>query len=208
MNHPDNESKHIVINFNEKIETQDGTQPLWALGTIDIGTNPVFHIDGYFEDHIQQIFAINKDDQSVYVYKNLIGGHKCTELDEESGMVDEGFKGGRRVALERMQFLINSGKSLIHCPENASELRQNYCIPVFLPLEEVEEEVREMLMDTLMKDGGISLLKSGTYATCAVTVDYKDPDPTLLAAYSEAPPAPAPELKKPSRVFDDNSIPF
>lgn len=201
-------AKHPEINFNQVIDIEGiGVVPLWTVGTMDAEPYSVFYIDGHIEDQAQVVFAINKEDQSVYLLRGYIYGHPDSEYDEKIGTNFDFYRSAKSVATNHIPTLLNTGVALVSTPQNHEAVKQCPYAPSFYQLDEADEFLREAVLDTLSKDGGVSLLKDSQSALIQITANYPAPDPTLLNIY--APTSPEPEPPKPkTRIEMDYGIPF
>ncbi|MFK8770255.1 hypothetical protein [Aeromonas caviae] len=201
-------AKHPEIDFRQTIHVEGiGVVPLWTVGTMDAEPYSVFHIDGNIEDQAQVVFAINKEDQSVYLLRGYIYGHPDSEYDEKIGTDFDFYRSAKSVATSHIPTLLNTGVALISTLQNHEAVKQCPFTPSFYQLDEADEFLREAVLDTLSKDGGVSLLKDSQNATIQITANYPAPDPTLLNIY--APTSPEPEQPKPkTRIEMDYGIPF
>ncbi|HHP5492980.1 TPA: hypothetical protein ACSCYS_003377 [Aeromonas veronii] len=199
---------HPEINFNQVINVEGrGEVPLWAVGTIDAEPYSVFYIDGHREDQAQVIFAINKEDQSIHLMSHYIYGHPDSEYDEDAETHVDFYRSAKSVAVDCISSLLNSGVALVSSPQNAEAIKQCQHIPVFYQLDEADEFLREAVLDTLSKDGGVSLLKDSEGENYKIKANYPAPDPTLLSFYTPESPKPEPAQPK-SKVETDFGIPF
>lgn len=201
-------AKHLEIDFRQIIDVEGiGVVPLWTVGTMDAEPYSVFYIDGNIEDQAQVVFAINKEDQSVYLLRGYIYGHPDSEYDEKIGTNFDFYRSAKSVATNHIPTLLNTGVALVSPPKNHEAVKQCPYAPSFYQLDEANEFLREAVLDTLSKDGGVSLLKDSQSATIQITANYPAPDPTLLNIY--APTSPEPEPPKPkTRIEMDYGIPF
>lgn len=201
-------AKHLEIDFRQIIDVEGiGVVPLWTVGTMDAEPYSVFYIDGNIEDQAQMVFAINKEDQSVYLLRGYIYGHPDSEYDEKIGTNFDFYRSAKSVATNHIPTLLNTGVALVSPPKNHEAVKQCPYAPSFYQLDEADEFLREAVLDTLSKDGGVSLLKDSQSATIQITANYPAPDPTLLNIY--APTSPEPEPPKPkTRIEMDYGIPF
>lgn len=128
-----------IINFNEKMNVNGREIPLWTIGfsPIDQKTKTLV-VDCYVEDSPSIIFAINKFDQSTYLYAGAITGDI-----HDSGDLGICYRSSYSIAKELVSEIIQSGV-VSAIPEDK----------VFIPLEECVREgaySKETILNFLRK---------------------------------------------------------
>lgn len=133
-----------TINLNDKININGRNIPLWTVGftPTDQKTKTLVE-DCYVEDSQSIVFAINKFDQSVYLYAGAITG----DIDENSDL-GVSYKSSYFIAKELVSEIIESGV-VSAIPDDK----------VFIPIKECVREgfyKKETISDVLSKlsDGG------------------------------------------------------
>lgn len=140
-----------TINFNEKINVNGREIPLWTIGFTPIEQKTkTLVVDCYVEDSPSIVFAVNKLDQSAYVYAGAITGDI-----HDSGDLGICYRSSYSIAKELVSEMIQSGV-VSAIPEDK----------VFIPLEECVRQkayTKETILNFLRKisDGdGIDILSN------------------------------------------------
>lgn len=133
-----------AINLSDKMNINGRDIPLWTIGftPIDQKTETLV-ADCYVEDSLSIVFAINKFDQSVYLYAGAITG----DIDE-SGDLGASYRSSYSIAKELVSEIIEAGV-VSAIPDDK----------VFIPLKECVRESfykKEVILDVLkrLSDGG------------------------------------------------------
>lgn len=139
------------INFSEKINVNGINIPLWTIGftPIDQKTKTLV-IDCYVEDSPSIVFAINKFDQSVYLYAGAITG----DIDD-SGDLGARYRSSYSIAKELVGDIIETGV-VSATPDDK----------VFIPLKECvregiyQKETISNVLRNLSENGGIDMFSN------------------------------------------------
>lgn len=140
-----------TINLNDKMNVNGREIPLWTIGftPIDQKTKTLV-VDCYVEDSPSIVFAINKFDQSAYLYAGAITGDI-----HDSGDLGICYRSSYSIAKELVGEIIQSGV-VSAIPEDK----------VFIPLEECVREKahsKETILNVLRKlsdSGGIDIFSN------------------------------------------------
>lgn len=205
---------HPFINFKDKVNTPDGPKPLWTLAIISLEEYSKWFVDCQISDFAKAIVAINKKDQSVYVFSECAIGKEVEVYLDDDHYTD--FKYAEDIALnEFLPDILNSLQAVVYSSETAEVIRNNRFIPKFYNInDDIGSVRRECILGALsdsLGDGsnvGIDLFDNSANKHLRVISVYQEPDVTLLPLYQEKCPEPSQKLKKESSGHAPDYIPF
>jgi len=173
MNSQNESSSTTVIDFNEKIETPAGVLPLWTIGAHHGEPNTTFFIDTNIQDNTNVIFAINKADQSVYVFPEALCGGIVNTIDHKTGEDFDYFETSDARVETAIRSIIDTGKF-----ETSSDSifgkDGKRCFVLA-----TTGDVGMYTMEILQEDGGINMLTNSQKKGLTVFADYPPPAPKL-----------------------------